>query len=119
MLISRNFYKNYPDNKMINFPLSLRCLLANSGVTSAYIVVVSIDSCPGKALITTRDSPHSSICTAMECRTLSELSDNDCHSKAMHLLQAGVNLFYISNPNFYKILTFKDNTLKIKHIICV
>jgi len=41
------------------------------------------------------------------------------HSKAMHLLQAGVNIVYISNPNFYKILTFKDNTLKIKHIICV
>ena len=41
------------------------------------------------------------------------------HSKAMHLLQTGINLVYIRNPNFYKILTFKDNTLKIKHIICV
>jgi site-specific recombinase XerD len=30
------------------------------------------------------------------------------HSKAMHLLQAGVNLVYISYPNSYIILTFTD-----------
>jgi len=35
------------------------------------------------------------------------------HSKAMHLLQAGVNLVYISYPYFYKIRTFIDRTLII------
>ena len=38
------------------------------------------------------------------------------HSKAMHLLQAGVNLVYIRYPNFYKIRTFTANNLKISLI---
>ena len=35
------------------------------------------------------------------------------HSKAMHLLQAGVNIVYVSYPNFYKIRTFIDRVLII------
>ncbi len=43
-----------------------------------------------------------------------------CHSirssKAMHLLQAGVNLVYISYPYFHKIRTLQANSLKVSSI---
>ena len=38
------------------------------------------------------------------------------HSKSMHLLQAGVNLVYISYPYFHKIRTLQANSLKLSPI---
>ena len=72
-------------------------MFANSGDTDVYTNVDEIDEWPRNALMTARDSPASSIWTAIECLTKSRRLDFYRHTTATHMLEAGVPLMAIKN----------------------
>src|SRR5207247_5575853 len=63
--------------------------------TSAYTLVVSIETCPSHARIVLMSTPARNKCVAVVCLLCRR--EHSRHTKAMHLLQAGIPLITIKD----------------------